>query len=376
MAAAMLMATTVTSWAQNVQKVVIGENMSYGITYSLPQTRLCLVVEATCTTIKAGPFAAFAEKYLGLTDVAKEDSKVWEIKQVKLESEAIPDPSRRYHINFSEKFALPTFFLSDQGLLLSVNAEPNVGEESAEAAASKEGAEANATAAETKSKQQVMLKASDVMSEEMLKAGSKAKQAELVAREIFSIRESRRNLLKGEVDNLPADGASFQLVLDNLDAQERALLTLFQGVVSTTTHERRYNYIPTQATQGDVVFRFSRHYGFAERNDLGGEPYILSLSIVEDLRTPSDDAAADPKAAAAAKKPLPKPVSQGIAYNVPGKVHIELRSRQSSIASTDLHMGQFGHVEQLPVGQFIDKKKLSCAVFNPLTGAIRIFEQQ
>jgi len=339
--------------AQEVQKVWVGDNQNFGITYKLPQTAVCVTVKATVTKTVAGVYGPYAEKYLGLQDVAASDQTVWEPTSITLDGKAVADSSKVYHISFSEKGALPTFYLSDEGALLSINRESEM----------KNVAVEDVIEEAPKAKKS-SLKASDVMSEEILKAGSKAKQAELTAREIFSLRESRRNLLKGDVDNMPADGASFQLVLDNLDAQEQALLSLFIGETNVTTVERSFEYVPTENVNNEVFFRFSRHYGFVSKDDLVGEPYYLSVDIKEDNRMKTSSVV-DPKK---------KSVGQGIAYTVPGKAHVKLAFDGETIAETDMLMGQLGHVEQLPAAQFTDKKKVTSASFSPLTGSIKIYE--
>lgn len=339
--------------AQNVQKVWVGDNQNFGITYKLPQTAVCVTVKATVTKTEAGVYGPYAEKYLGLKDVAASDQTIWEPISITLDGVAVADSSKVYHIIFSDKGALPTFYLSDEGALLSINREP---EKKAQV-----DAEPQQEVAQAKKS---VLKASDVMSEEILKAGSKAKQAELTAREIFSIRESRRNLLKGDVDNMPADGASFQLVLDNLDAQEQALLSLFIGESKVTTVERSFEIVPTENVKDEVIFRFSRHYGFVDKDDLVGEPYYITVDVKEDNRMKTSQVV-DPKK---------KPMVQGIAYTVPGKAHVKLSFDGEILAETDMLMGQLGHVEQLPVTQFTDKKKVTTASFSPLTGSIKIYE--
>ena len=51
------------------------------------------------------------------------------------------------------------------------------------------------------------------LTEEILMSNSSAKMAELVAKEIYSIRESKNALLRGEEDNMPKDGAQLKLML-------------------------------------------------------------------------------------------------------------------------------------------------------------------
>ena len=43
-------------------------------------------------------------------------------------------------------------------------------------------------------------------------ASSTAKMAELVAKEIYNIRESKNALLRGQADNTPSDGAQLKIM--------------------------------------------------------------------------------------------------------------------------------------------------------------------
>jgi len=337
---------------QEVSRVQVGDNQNYGITYNLPALRLRIEADAVCTTFKAGIFAQYAEKYLGLTDVPMEDAVIWNLTNVSMSTEAVTDTARSFHVTFNEKLALPAFYLSD-GRLLGINRAP-------QPAASPEEVVVEPV------EEKLDLHAFNVMNEELLKAGSKAKQAEIASRQIFRIRESRLNLLTGEVDNLPADGASFQLVLDNLKAQEEAYMELFTGVTTTTTAHRGYTFRPVGEGQ-QVLFRFSRHFGFVDADDLSGEPYKLSVTITDDKRTVPVLLDAKGK---------PKPVATGIAYTVPGKARAELIFKGDVLAQGEWLMGQFGHVEFLSSGYFTNKKAPASALFDANTGAIQLFQGQ
>ena len=67
----------------------------------------------------------------------------------------------------------------------------------------------------------------DFLTEEILMASSTAKMAELVAKEIYNIRESKNALLRGQADNMPSDGAQLKIMLDNLNLQEEAMTEMF-----------------------------------------------------------------------------------------------------------------------------------------------------
>lgn len=339
--------------AQEVTRVQVGDTQNTGITYNLPLTMVRVVANASCTTVKAGIFAPFAEKYLGVKDAPMEDHVTWCITSVTVAAEASADTSRTYHINFVDKAAAPTFYLAPGNLLVGINREPE----------QKCGEMALANVPETP---QSAVHAIDVMTEELLKAGSRTKQAEIAARQIFRIRESRLNILTGDVDNLPADGASFQLVLDNLAAQEAAYMELFTGTSATTTTQREFLYRPA-AEGSEVLFRFSRHFGFVDADDLSGEAYNIAVQVTDDKRQVPVVADAKGKA---------KPQATGVAYAVPGRARITIAQRGKSWADVEWPMAQFGHVEFLPATQFVNKKAPSAATLCPLTGALQLFQNE
>lgn len=346
-------AAALTMQAQDVVKVAVGDTQDHGVTYSLPKTQIRVTVKARCTTVKAGAYAQYAEKYLGLTDALLDDKTEWSISSVTLSPEAVADTSRTFHIVFNEKMPLPTFYFDAEGRLLSINREPGAVKRSA--------ADEETTDAVTEKK---TVSAFNVMSEELLKAGSKAKQAEIAARQIFRIRESRLNLLTGEVDKMPADGASFQIVMDNLKQQEDAYMQLFCGVTTETEVEREFIYMPMEEEQGVILFRFSKHFGFADADDLSGEPYTVSLTLLEDNRKVAE------RVDAKGKK---LPPATGIAHCVAGKASVALIHKGKTLAEDNWQMGQFGHVENLDKMHFLNKKTPASALFNPMTGAVTLF---
>lgn len=338
-----------TSFGQQVEKVTIGDNMNYGITYSLPVTALQVHVTARCAKTVAGQYAMYAEKFLGLHDVALTDRTECELSGIRLETVAKADPVNTFHISFPEKGALPAFYLTDEHCLWGINMAPTP--TTPEVVRPAEVAKPLA------------YRPTDVLTSDILKAGSKSKQAELIAQEIFSIRESRSELIRGEADNTPNDGRQLQLMLDNLTAQEEALLSFFVGTTTVTEVARTYTYVPQGEAEHEVVFRFSTEYGLVDADDLVGAPYYASVSVIEDNRLPE----LDPK--------LRKKVEKGIAFCVPGKAHVRIFDVDGPLTEGDIWMAQFGHVEQLPQMQFTDKKKPCSALFTPSTGALKIFEQ-
>ena len=102
-------------------------------------------------------------------------------------------------------------------------------------------------------------------------SNSSAKMAELVAKEIYSIRESKNALLRGEADNMPKDGAQLKLMLDNLNQQETAMTEMFSGKIKKEPKTFTIRLTPKEM-KDEVAFRFSRKLGVVANNDLAGEP--------------------------------------------------------------------------------------------------------
>lgn len=98
------------------------------------------------------------------------------------------------------------------------------------------------------------------MSEELLMAGSTAKQAEVAAKQIYRIRESRMNILTGDADNLPPDGEAMKLVIQQLEEQEKALTNLFTGIQAKEVSDYEVTIVPFDNLDKEVLFRFSPNW--------------------------------------------------------------------------------------------------------------------
>ena len=81
-------------------------------------------------------------------------------------------------------------------------------------------------------------------------------------------------LIGGEVDKLPADGQAMQLVLDELNKQERQLVELFIGYREVKKHPQTLSYTPVKTEEVELGF-FSEKEGFTTG---AGEPILLNIT--------------------------------------------------------------------------------------------------
>ena len=75
-----------------------GEDPQGFLTYSLPSTTITLEVEAVQEKFYAGPYAKYAEKYLGIK-AGQKDETTFQLTQVKIAPYVEADQSRRYTVN-------------------------------------------------------------------------------------------------------------------------------------------------------------------------------------------------------------------------------------------------------------------------------------
>ncbi|MDR2970000.1 MAG: DUF4831 family protein [Tannerellaceae bacterium] len=342
----LIVTLSLTAQTKVIKKNAVKAN-NYGITYSLPKTSLVITTEVTKVTCKAGPYYQYAERYLGIKNPVAEDKVYYELGKVSLANLGVPDPDQTYLIEFKAGTVAPYAYLTEEGLLCAINTEYTL--VSSELETNKSNKPVAVTATNT-----------SVFSEELLMAGSLARQAEVAAKQIFHIRESRMNILTGETDNPPADGVAMKIVIDELEAQEKALTNLFSGVYTKTTELYDVTIIPHDNLNREVLFRFSGLLGIVDADDLAGEPVYLNLTATERITPP------DPKELEKKFKN-----GKGVIYNIPGKAGVEILMNKKTLFKGEAQVTQFGSQESLASVMFEDRKMPVKVLFYPETGAIK-----
>ena len=321
-----------------------------GVTYYLPDTEIEIKVNATCINRIPGEFSRYAERYLRINNTITANESYWEMTDVQVRLTGKPNAGKMYTIKVNNSSASNVSLCKD-GIIKSINVNNKETEEPVNAIQPKSSAQADA---------------SQYMTEEMLQATSTAKLAELTAKEIYAIRESKLAITRGLSESMPKDGQSMKIVLDELTKQEEALTALFVGHTDTTYCSRTYTIVPESGndTTKSVLFRFSRKLGFVDKEDLAGEPVYYNL---RDMKTVYIPTAEDIEK----KKILKK---EGVCYNIPGKADFVLYTRGKKIYDNELSIAQFGVTEILSKELF-NKKACTKVLFDTATGGIISIEK-
>ena len=323
------------------------------ISYWLPKTQLTITVTTRKNTFKPGEFSRYAERYLRMSGVRDKADEVWEITGVEISSAGIPDKDKLYTLTFPTKGPRPAIELTDQGIISAVNTR-----------ARKDDQVSSTPKAAPVQPAVKKVNPQDYMTEEILMAGSSSKMAELVAKEIYNIRESRNAITRGQADYVPKDGESLKFMLESLTEQETALLSLFSGTEETEEYTFSINVTPDAPTTKQLLFRFSTKLGVLPVDNLAGEPVWIDIT---------DKKVMDSYSYAPKTPKTGKSAPQFLYYRIPGRAVVKVYNNRLSLAEQEMQVAQFGNVEVVSstvMGKNADAK----ITFDTATGAVLTIE--
>ncbi len=344
----LLLSTTLSVAQTKVVKRSAAKSNNYGVNYFLPKSMLEVQVNVSKVNEKAGPYYKYAEKYLGITNAIIEDKAYYELNNVEVFSKGIPDKEKSFLVELKSGTTAPFVYLTESGLICTINAEYTP--ENNNAVITEKPVVSSGS----------KLSPESMFTEEYLQAGSTAKMAEIAAKQIYKIRESRMDILTGNSDNAPRDGAAMKLVLEQLENQEKALVELFTGTSNRTSKTTSFEIEPQDNIEKEVIFRFSKYLGVVGNEDLSGQPVYMNLKKVDSVDL---DAANDKK-----KEKSP---DKGVIYNIPGQGAVEIYYGVNQIYKGVIDITQFGTIQVLANPIFEDKKAPVKVYFYPETGGVK-----
>lgn len=331
------------AFAQNVSPYA-PNGMEEGVVYFLPKTQIEIKATVTKVNYTPGELCQYANRYLRLNDISATPSQHWEIKSIEVNAIGVPDANKAYSIKLKDKMATSKVELTDNGIIKAINTTSST-------LPAKE-----ASPKTSKASQDEHLDPRSFMTEEILLASSSNKMAELIAREIYNIRESKNSLTRGQADYMPQDGAALQIMLTNLEKQEKAMTEMFTGKTVYTDQTFTFYIEPEKEIQDKTLFRFSKKLGVLESDNLAGEPIYITVTDESNLPPENEETKAK-------KKPI------GVIYNIPGKARVSIDSMDKNYFEDELFVTQFGETEVL-IENLFNKKENTRVIFNPTTGGI------
>ena len=320
-----------------------GDKPVDGLDYYLPKTAVRMQVLVEKTVTQPGQLVDYSELFFKKAASPSVQTS-YRIVGISFTSEGQPDADKKFTVAIDKKHSVLSLDCDANGVLRAINTKAP--------AQSRPAAFRPAPKAEP-------LNPRDYMSQDILAAGNLPKMAQLVAQEIYDVRDSRNMLSRGEADFMPKDGEQLRLMYDQLNRQERALMQLFQGTTTVDTTEYVISIVPEKEMKRVVAFRFSKKFGLTTADDLSGEPYYMDV-------TDENQTAEPPAVHEMAKKQKDE---MELAVCLPGKISVTLSNANKKIGHYDMWAAQFGQVEMLN-GSLFGKKLTSKIVLDSATGAV------
>lgn len=328
------------------------------LVYYMPKNNLQVKINYTATTYKAGLYKDFAKELLGIEDAIQRNETEYKLGKVSVRTLTMPDFNRPVVVAAQTNVPTQLLALTKDGLLAGYNvsldelhpALPNP-------QAPKKPQDEHHTLDRVKAKTSIP--------EEVTQAATKREKAELLAKQIYRLRETRIYLLSGEVDKMPTDGEATKEVLRQLEAEEKGLMELFIGTKSVRRMSETFVYEPTQSERY-MLCRFSEAEGLIDKEDEVGEPIMLNAQVMKQIAGEKQQTTSNKRQEAAQ--------GSAILYNLPGWLDYTIEYGVECLASKSLPIAQFGIAVPLAQNLFTGKV-LPQIVFDTQTGNIKTIHQ-
>jgi hypothetical protein len=346
-----------------------------GVYYSLPKT--VVTVEANISKIYKikGPYADYASKLLGLTNVITENSSSYSLDNMKIDSYSIPDPDQYYFVEIPRschKRNSVLLQLSESGIITSINDlnKLNVKTNPSDTLEVQSDVitkpfnyafvNSNQTATFDTIIQTINADTASFKKETIKKVyvektiEQKAKEA---ADYIMKIKENEFDLLIG-YSEVNYSKESIEYMYGQLKKMETEYLNLFTGV--TITHHFKYHSSYNPADPKNMInvplFRLSSKEGITDTSNANGEIVYLKIDKLENSKTLESFNNAKQNA---------KRKQHGFYYRIPEYAKVSVFYEDKVKAESNIPVSQYGVVSELP-----SVKKMK-ALYYPNTGALK-----
>ena len=299
--------------------------------YALPRTVVRFGVEAEREVFHAGPFAKYAQKYLG-APARLSDSVTSRIVGVSVSAGTEADPDARYV--FPGVASRELSQLGAQGLVFTGYAAFDGSEWSFPGASKVEftGAPSNLERVSGSLKK----KGASSQTQSAFVEKSSEQRAKEAADRIFEIREYRYKILVGDTD-ATYSGEAMQAAVSELSAMENELVELFLGKSEFDTLKSEFEVVPDPSNQKQlyIPFRLSDENGPVGASNVEGSPFYLQLSL---------ESVSAPEPSQKQKKP-----SSFLYYRVPAVCTARLYDASGTLLEKRIPIYQLGSTEIYPI---------------------------
>ena len=318
------------------------------VTYFLPATTVGLEVEAVRETSFAGPYAAFAKKYLGIDVRLKDETRTY-LVSVGLEPATEADPAARFSVDPGKE--------ADRFLALSAQGLISLGEDTPPEAVrwnfvapersdfNRKGVSAGQAKERRTTYKNVKSDSTDIFTQvpvyqDVVVTRTPEQRAREAAELILKVRQERYKITVGDTD-ATYSGEALGSAIAELTRMEEEYMTLFVGYTVKETQHASFEVRPEPGRdQAYPVFRISPEDGVIAPDDGEGTLYYLSFAPEKtaEARPVSEEAAGGKHA----KEKKESKTARYIHYRIPAVCTVSLGSGTERLIRTRMPVWQLG----------------------------------
>ena len=318
------------------------------VTYSLPQTTITLEVEAVLETFYAGPYAKYAEKYLGVKPRMKDETSV-QLSRIKMTPYVEADQNSRYAVNIKKGTLNPSVFsLSSAGLVTFADAKfadqtvwsfpvKSEGDFSGKGISSNLTSEAT-TLYKNEKKESAYNRVS--VQQNMVVQKTLEQKAAETASTILELRRQRLQIVTGDTD-ATYSGEAMGAAIEELARLEQEYMTLFVGYSEYQTQQMRFDVTPEAGRENQmyIAFRISDKSGLVPADDMTGRPVVMEI----------------------VPQPFQQPKAKGgsadvVHYRIPSICTVKIKNGADLLLQSRVPVYQLGQDSSVPVAVAIINK--------------------
>ncbi|MFH1118743.1 MAG: DUF4831 family protein [Bacteroidota bacterium] len=344
-----------------------------GMIYCLPRSVIKIQIEITKSESFKGPYADYAAKLLGITDIIDKNSVYYEFGNIELSSFAEIDPEQFFFIEMDDKdrdSRSLLIALSETGFISSFDEIPKIKREVRNTTSFGENSLETPKPFRDLLKPVLIEKVDTVIrrisidtttiEEKVLKRSVSEKTQDQQAREaadlIYRIEDNKFSLITG-YQEVNYSRESLEFMLEQLNKMEKEYLALFKGYMRKTYLVYTYFVTPEAEKEGilETICRFSKTNGVSDKSGASGE----SVSLIV---TPLKQNFAIEDFVKQRGQVIRK--QHGLFYRIPEKTQVAVRVGGMLMAEKQMMVSQMGLVTFLPA------KNISNVRFDAETGTI------
>ena len=319
------------------------------VVYSLPRTTVSLRVTARREAFTAGPYAPYAQKYLGVA-APTQDYIRYTLQSITLTPCVEADPAARFTISVPERSSVGFLQLCAQGLVAIGDGCPPSSPAwrfaPAAGAASFEGIDPSGNlGTQTTTLYKAVLtddgyERVPVTQDNLVEKPADRKAADAAAA-IFNLREKRQQIATGDTD-ATFSGEALQAAINEITRLEERYLSLFYGIREISEEEKSFDVTPDPEakTQRYTAFRISDKSGLLPASADEGKAVTMEF-IAEALAPP--ESASD-----RSKEPL-------VHYRIPAVTRCRVVQDGAILLENRVLVYQLGEESTLPLNVLLSK---------------------